>query len=146
MQAPARKALVKIQARCDSLNEMRDATTLPASETNAGSNSESAFEYSSLCSGQRDCLKNSFGKVFACSRECPGDEAQGMSHGFVAIQIQLRITCVPTAVESQMRLSVCVPTAVGSLMRFHIVVGSRTRLSVCVPTAVESQTGSRRSY
>ena len=38
-----------------------------------------------LRSGQRDCLTNSFGKLFACSRECPGDKEQGMSHGFVAI-------------------------------------------------------------
>ena len=84
-------------------------------------------------------------RVFACSRGCPGDEAQGMSHGFVVIQIQLRTTCVPTAVESQTRLSVYVPTTVGSQTRFPTVVESRTRLSVCVPTAVESQTASRRS-
>ena len=90
-------------------------------------------------------LEKSFGEVFACSKECPGDEAQGMSHGFVAIQAQLRTTCVPTAVGSQTRLSVFVPTAVVSQMRFPTAVESRTRLSVCVPTAVESQTGSRRS-
>ena len=84
-------------------------------------------------------MEISRGKVFACSKECPGDEAQGMSHSFLVIQTQVRTTCVPTAVESQTRLSVCVPTAVVSQKRVPTVAESRTCLSVCVPTVVESR-------
>ena len=81
-----------------------ESTKLPAYQTRIYKGDGQTVKL--LGSGQRDCLENSRGKVFACSKECPGDEAQGMSHGFLVIQTQVRTTCVPTAVESQTRLSV----------------------------------------